>query len=78
MEHVKVINSTIVATLYISANGLTDINECESDNVCQQRCFNRKGSFLCRCLRGYRLMDDGRTCLGKMLLVIIIIESFTL
>ena len=70
MEHVKVINSITVATLHVSVNGLTDINECETDNVCQQRCFNRKGSFQCKCLKGYHLMDDKRSCQGKMLLII--------
>ena len=44
---------------------LTDVNECEDDNICEHKCVNRIGSFVCKCLKGYNLMDDGRTCEGK-------------
>lgn len=45
-----------------------DVNECESDNVCEQRCTNRVGSFVCKCSNGYHLMDDGRSCEGNIIL----------
>ena len=44
---------------------LTDINECEDDGVCEHRCINRIGDYRCKCRKGYRLMDDEKSCKGK-------------
>uniref|UniRef100_A0AC35G4G5 EGF-like domain-containing protein n=1 Tax=Panagrolaimus sp. PS1159 TaxID=55785 RepID=A0AC35G4G5_9BILA len=30
-----------------------DIDECKSNNTCTQRCYNTKGSYLCRCFDDY-------------------------
>ena len=64
---------------------LIDIDECKTNNVCQHKCANRKGNFVCKCFKGYQLMDDDRSCEGKNYLivfssleVIVIIESFIL
>uniref|UniRef100_A0A665WGE6 EGF-like domain-containing protein n=1 Tax=Echeneis naucrates TaxID=173247 RepID=A0A665WGE6_ECHNA len=37
----------------------TDINECDSDHMCQHRCENTFGSYKCLCHEGYRLHKDG-------------------
>ncbi|XP_070136188.1 uncharacterized protein [Drosophila bipectinata] len=40
-----------------------DIDECQVKNGgCSHRCENREGSFKCRCLPGYELGQDQRTC----------------
>ena len=42
----------------------TDINECDRRNKCDQLCINSEGSYQCGCLKGYSLMDDGKSCEG--------------
>ncbi|XP_014680994.1 PREDICTED: fibrillin-1-like [Priapulus caudatus] len=40
-----------------------DVDECrERPGYCQHRCVNTDGSFRCSCQRGFRLLDDGRSC----------------
>ncbi|KAH8339194.1 hypothetical protein KR074_006876 [Drosophila pseudoananassae] len=40
-----------------------DIDECQAKNGgCSHRCENNEGSFKCRCLPGYELGEDQRTC----------------
>ena len=40
-----------------------NINECEGNQeVCTHDCFDTKGSFVCKCKRGYQLRPDGYTC----------------
>ena len=47
---------------------LSDIDECSSkSSSCDHECINTVGSFNCRCLRGYRLDADRRTCLKGLL-----------
>jgi hypothetical protein len=47
-----------------------DLNECDSSSVCQGgRCVNTQGSFRCECFPGLVLGPDGRTCLGKYIII---------
>ena len=40
-----------------------DINECEENNGgCSHECFNKVGSFVCKCPEGYELGKDYSTC----------------
>uniref|UniRef100_A0A8C5MV41 EGF like domain multiple 7 n=1 Tax=Leptobrachium leishanense TaxID=445787 RepID=A0A8C5MV41_9ANUR len=42
----------------------TDVDECKSGkSPCAQQCVNTAGSFRCRCLEGFVLSEDGKTCL---------------
>ena len=48
----------------------TDINECESDHPCQQKCKNMHGSYKCTCDPGYIVQNiheciDLDECLDK-------------
>ena len=46
---------------------IIDIDECAEDtDGCSQNCTNTIGSFACSCGRGYRLVSDGRWCMGKI------------
>eukprot|EP00794_Sanderia_malayensis_P015823 gene15823-17419_t len=41
-----------------------DIDECKVNNGgCIQRCVNSIGSFKCTCSDGYKMADDGKTCI---------------
>ena len=47
---------------------LIDIDECANStlNICEQRCINTEGSFMCACNNtGFQLNDDGITCSGE-------------
>ncbi|XP_078349353.1 uncharacterized protein LOC144634311 isoform X2 [Oculina patagonica] len=39
-----------------------DINECENADVCDHVCTNTEGNYHCQCHGGYKLADDGRSC----------------
>ena len=59
--------STLVSAhlLYINkvSLNLLDVNECETDPPpCGQICRNTVGSFICICVSGYTLAEDGLTC----------------
>ncbi|XP_043556667.1 von Willebrand factor D and EGF domain-containing protein-like isoform X2 [Chiloscyllium plagiosum] len=42
-----------------------DVNECETGTArCQHGCINTPGSFRCTCQSGYRLANDGRSCIA--------------
>lgn len=43
----------------------SDINECETKDVCQHECLNTPGSHRCLCPAGYRLMANRKTCQGR-------------
>ena len=55
------INLVIIMCIIV----LLDTNECEA-NPCDQICKNTEGSFDCSCFMGYRLQEDGRSCLGEV------------
>lgn len=43
-----------------------DVDECANANGgCEGPCCNTVGGFYCRCLPGYQLQGDGKTCQGK-------------
>jgi len=39
-----------------------DINECDEDGTCDQKCTNREKSFECSCVPGYK--KDGNKCIA--------------
>ena len=42
---------------------LVDVNECETNPPpCGQICRNTVGSYVCSCVSGYTLAEDGLTC----------------
>ena len=44
---------------------LTDVDECKyTERVCDHKCANLNGSYLCYCDFGYLDATDGRSCLG--------------
>ena len=44
-----------------------DIDECLVRNGgCQESCINMQGSFECRCMKGYMLQSDGKSCSGVL------------
>ena len=53
--------------VYVNVCLLLDVDECSTgSNGCQQTCINTLGSYVCRCLPGYRLNANGRTCDGML------------
>ena len=45
---------------------LSDANECDHGTaLCNQECINTIGSYSCDCYSGYKLLEDGFTCVGK-------------
>ena len=49
----------------------TDVDECIK-NPCDHNCTNTDGSFTCSCNNGYELDDNGRSCNGMYIMLIII------
>ena len=48
-----------------------DVNECSIYGTCSQLCHNTHGSFTCKCVAGYEMVDHptmGRICkpIGKL------------
>ena len=57
------IQDTEIISLY---SLLSDINECAVNNGgCTQICENLPGFFQCKCIRGFELQEDGKTCTGE-------------
>lgn len=53
----------------------SDINECLNGNGnCTQLCTNTIGSYSCSCANGYLMQADGRTCIGKLIIILINVE----
>ena len=51
-------------------NSISDINECDHNNGgCAQLCNDTDGSFTCSCNPGYSLDVDGKSCIGKYILI---------
>ncbi|XP_050671322.1 prolow-density lipoprotein receptor-related protein 1-like [Leptidea sinapis] len=47
----------------IGAEGAcSDVDECLEDDPCDHHCRNTIGSFVCSCVSGYALMEDGISC----------------
>ena len=44
-----------------------DIDECANNtlNLCEQRCINTQGDFMCACNTGFELTSDKMTCSGN-------------
>ncbi|XP_076836385.1 epidermal growth factor-like protein 7 isoform X2 [Brachyhypopomus gauderio] len=40
-----------------------DVDECNGAHGCAQSCVNTAGSYQCECAGGFRLAEDGRSCL---------------
>ena len=58
---------SLVSTFYLSTTLIDsiDINECSVYGTCSQVCLNTRGSFTCKCVPGYEMVEDptkGRTC----------------
>ena len=50
---------------------IADNDECRTGNHnCEQKCVNTEGSYSCKCLSGYELRRDKRTCNGKTVMTI--------
>ena len=48
-----------------------EINECaSSSSPCEHSCTNTDGSFQCSCNNGYLLDDDGRSCDGMFMYLV--------
>ncbi|XP_022108785.1 multiple epidermal growth factor-like domains protein 6 [Acanthaster planci] len=39
-----------------------DVDECQASHGCEHTCENTQGSYICKCLTGFSLNDDGQTC----------------
>ena len=53
---------------------LSDVDECKGMHLCTDQCKNTPGSYSCSCSEGFGLDDDGHTCHGKYVLVIVWVE----
>ena len=66
--------------IYTTLSPITDIDECADgdQNECDPNalCTNTEGSYVCRCLRGYK--GDGRNCTGMFLLLLFLLFLFLL
>ena len=52
---------------------ILDIDEC-SEDPCDHECTNADGSFTCSCNNGYELDENGRSCNGMYIIIMIIIN----
>ena len=43
---------------------VVDINECNGENKCDQKCKNEDGSYSCLCEPGFTLLSDNTSCKG--------------
>ena len=43
---------------------VVDINECNDENKCDQKCENEDGSYSCSCEPGFMLLPDNTSCNG--------------
>lgn len=53
-----------------------DIDECQWEGSCSQRCTNTQGSYNCSCVPGYQLKTDGRGCKAEGRKCINLLNSF--
>ena len=55
-----------ILTLTFFSHTNLDIEECGANNGgCSQVCVDRPGTHECRCMKGYKLQEDKKTCEGK-------------
>ena len=58
-------STCLIHESFYQSHRFVDFNECsENRTECDQLCINVPGSFLCSCIAGYILNDDGMTCRG--------------
>ena len=71
--HICIMVCTICILIHTYLWCLIDINECESQlsSQCDHSCVNSVGSFSCVCNFGYRMAEDGRHCIGELLLYVV-------
>ena len=53
---------------------ISDLNECRFKRIskCDQICENTPGSYKCTCREGFMMQFDGKTCIGRVTLLIVI------
>lgn len=45
----------------------SDIDECQTtQSLCEHKCINTNGTYVCSCSSGFSLNSDGKTCTGKV------------
>ena len=48
----------------------SDVDECKrNETICGHYCSNTNGSYVCSCMDGYTLSDNGHTCEGVICLL---------
>ena len=58
---------------------IVDLDECARNiSGCNQNCTNTIGSYFCSCYLGYEIQNDNRTCIGKYLILLLHVRSFTI
>ena len=56
----------------IDQHSFSDIDECDlKKDGCAHKCENTEGSFKCSCKSGFKLLDDKKTCKGKLIFFVI-------
>ena len=54
----------------IFCDTLSDINECETtDHGCEHGCVDIDGSYICTCITGFYLNENGRNCNGTLIFI---------
>ena len=49
-----------------------DVDECmEDSDRCAHNCQNTEGSYICNCSEGFHLDNDGYSCIGMFLLLLL-------
>ena len=50
-----------------------DTDECSSNNSdCEHLCMNEHAAYRCECYQGHQLEPDGKSCIGKNIIVILL------
>lgn len=49
----------------------SDVDECQTtQSLCEHKCINTNGTYVCGCLSGSSLNSDGKTCTGNVFIMI--------
>ena len=51
------INYSLHFMHFLPLTDLVDINECSIYGTCSQLCYNTRGSFTCKCVVGYEMVE---------------------